>query len=221
VFIRWEFPLEFTRRTWRLPLRLMITWAPNGLLMLRLLYSTLELARLKCQAASWSQWKTTPLTEFTRLWSKPPLFLRALVVLVRIASQVKSLMMFLSNACISLGLSIHNIRASHSYIKGTNGTSNGLVPMLRVFNDTARYVDQGGGYGLVSFYCQTNGCWFLFPLISKRKGAFSVYLEPWHADVFEFLELKKPHGKEETRARDLFYALWYDSTLRLIPNTMP
>ena len=86
-----------------------------------------------------------------------------------------------------IGLSVHNIRATGSYIKGTNGTSNGLVPMLRVFNDTARYVDQGGG---------------------KRKGAFSVYLEPWHADIFDFLELRKNHGKEEMRARDLFLALW-------------
>jgi ribonucleoside-diphosphate reductase alpha chain len=86
-----------------------------------------------------------------------------------------------------IGLSIHNIRATNSYIRGTNGTSNGIVPMLRVFSDTARYVDQGGG---------------------KRKGSFAVYLEPWHSDVFEFLDLKKNHGKEEMRARDLFYALW-------------
>ncbi|MGB1076587.1 MAG: ribonucleoside-diphosphate reductase subunit alpha [Flavobacteriales bacterium] len=86
-----------------------------------------------------------------------------------------------------IGLSIHDIRATGSYIKGTNGTSNGIVPMLRVFNDTARYVDQGGG---------------------KRKGSFAVYVEPWHADIFDFLELKKNHGKEEQRARDLFYALW-------------
>lgn len=86
-----------------------------------------------------------------------------------------------------IGVSIHNIRASGSYIKGTNGTSNGLVPMLKVFNDTARYVDQGGG---------------------KRKGSFAIYLEPWHADVELFLDLKKNHGKEEMRARDLFYALW-------------
>jgi ribonucleoside-diphosphate reductase alpha subunit len=93
----------------------------------------------------------------------------------------------ISKSAGGIGISVHNIRASHSYIKGTNGTSNGLVPMLRVFNDTARYVDQGGG---------------------KRKGAFAVYLEPWHADVFEFLDLKKPHGKEEFRARDLFFALW-------------
>ena len=84
-------------------------------------------------------------------------------------------------------MSIHNIRAKGSYIKGTGGTSNGIVPMLKVFNDTARYVDQGGG---------------------KRKGAFAIYLEPWHADVFDFLELKKNHGKEELRARDLFYAMW-------------
>jgi ribonucleoside-diphosphate reductase alpha subunit len=95
-------------------------------------------------------------------------------------------------ACVSksaggIGLSIHNIRAVGSYIRGTNGTSNGVVPMLRVFNDTARYVDQGGG---------------------KRKGAFAIYLEPWHADIFDFLDLRKNHGKEEARARDLFYGLW-------------
>jgi ribonucleoside-diphosphate reductase alpha chain len=93
----------------------------------------------------------------------------------------------ISQSAGGIGLSIHNIRATGSYIRGTNGTSNGIVPMLRVFNDTARYVDQGGG---------------------KRKGSFAVYLEPWHADIFEFLELKKNHGKEEIRARDLFYALW-------------
>lgn len=93
----------------------------------------------------------------------------------------------ISQSAGGIGLAIHNIRATGSYIKGTNGTSNGIIPMLRVFNDTARYVDQGGG---------------------KRKGAFAVYLEPWHADIFEFLELKKNHGKEELRARDLFYALW-------------
>jgi len=93
----------------------------------------------------------------------------------------------ISKSAGGIGLSIHNVRANGSYIKGTNGTSNGIIPMLRVFNDTARYVDQGGG---------------------KRKGAFAVYLEPWHADVFEFLDLKKNHGKEEQRARDLFYALW-------------
>jgi len=86
-----------------------------------------------------------------------------------------------------IGLAIHDIRATGSYIRGTNGTSNGIVPMLRVFNDTARYVDQGGG---------------------KRKGSFAIYIEPWHADIFDFLELKKNHGKEEQRARDLFYALW-------------
>ncbi len=93
----------------------------------------------------------------------------------------------ISQSAGGIGLSIHNIRATGSYIKGTNGTSNGIIPMLRVFNDTARYVDQGGG---------------------KRKGSFAIYLEPWHADVFEFLELKKNHGKEEMRARDLFYGLW-------------
>lgn len=93
----------------------------------------------------------------------------------------------ISQSAGGIGLSIHNIRATGSYIKGTNGTSNGIVPMLRVFNDTARYVDQGGG---------------------KRKGAFAIYLEPWHADIFEFLQLKKNHGKEEMRARDLFYAMW-------------
>lgn len=93
----------------------------------------------------------------------------------------------ISQSAGGIGLSIHNIRAKGSFIKGTNGTSNGIVPMLRVFNDTARYVDQGGG---------------------KRKGAFAIYLEPWHADIEDFIELKKNHGKEELRARDLFYALW-------------
>ncbi|WP_276503106.1 ribonucleoside-diphosphate reductase subunit alpha [Terrimonas pollutisoli] len=93
----------------------------------------------------------------------------------------------ISQSAGGLGINIHNIRSTGSYIKGTNGTSNGIIPMLRVFNDTARYVDQGGG---------------------KRKGAFAVYLEPWHADVFEFLDLRKNHGKEEMRARDLFLALW-------------
>ena len=93
----------------------------------------------------------------------------------------------ISQSAGGIGLSIHNVRATGSYIKGTNGTSNGIIPMLKVFNDTARYVDQGGG---------------------KRKGAFAVYLEPWHADVFEWIDLKKNHGKEEMRARDLFYALW-------------
>jgi len=93
----------------------------------------------------------------------------------------------ISQSAGGIGLSIHNIRATGSYIRGTNGTSNGIVPMLRVFNDTARYVDQGGG---------------------KRKGSFAIYLEPWHADVFSFLELRKNHGKEELRARDLFFALW-------------
>ncbi len=93
----------------------------------------------------------------------------------------------ISQSAGGIGLSIHNVRATGSYIKGTNGTSNGIVPMLRVFNDTARYVDQGGG---------------------KRKGSFAIYLEPWHADIFEFLDLRKNHGKEELRARDLFFALW-------------
>jgi len=93
----------------------------------------------------------------------------------------------ISQSAGGIGLAIHDIRATGSYIGGTNGTSNGIVPMLRVFNDTARYVDQGGG---------------------KRKGAFAVYLEPWHADIFAFLDLRKNHGKEEMRARDLFYALW-------------
>ena len=93
----------------------------------------------------------------------------------------------ISQSAGGIGLSIHNVRAMGSYIGGTNGTSNGIVPMLRVFNDTARYVDQGGG---------------------KRKGSFAIYLEPWHADIFDFLDLKKNHGKEEMRARDLFYAMW-------------
>ncbi|KAL3621837.1 ribonucleotide-diphosphate reductase subunit rnr1 [Castilleja foliolosa] len=96
----------------------------------------------------------------------------------------------ISKSAGGIGVSVHNIRATGSYIRGTNGTSNGIVPMLRVFNDTARYVDQGGG---------------------KRKdvhSAFAVYLEPWHADIFEFLDLRKNHGKEEHHARDLFYALW-------------
>jgi len=86
-----------------------------------------------------------------------------------------------------IGLHIHNVRASGSHIRGTNGTSNGIVPMLRVFNNTARYVDQGGG---------------------KRNGSFAIYLEPWHKDIREFLEMKKNHGDEEQRGRDLFYALW-------------
>jgi ribonucleoside-diphosphate reductase alpha chain len=93
----------------------------------------------------------------------------------------------ISQSAGGIGLSIHNVRAKGSYIKGTGGTSNGIVPMLRNFDMTARYVDQGGG---------------------KRKGSFAVYLEPWHADVFDFLDLKKNHGKEELRARDLFYAMW-------------
>merc|ERR1719150_575390 len=93
----------------------------------------------------------------------------------------------ISKSAGGIGLNIHCIRSTGSYIAGTNGTSNGLVPMLRVFNNTARYVDQGG---------------------NKRPGAFAIYLEPWHADIFEFLDLRKNHGKEEIRARDLFYALW-------------
>ena len=93
----------------------------------------------------------------------------------------------ISQSAGGIGLSIHNIRATGSYIAGTNGTSNGIVPMLQVFNDTARYVDQGGG---------------------KRKGSFAIYMETWHADIFDFLDLKKNHGKEEMRARDLFYAMW-------------
>ena len=93
----------------------------------------------------------------------------------------------ISQSAGGIGLSIHNVRATGSYIRGTNGTSNGIIPMLRVFNDTARYVDQGGG---------------------KRKGSFAIYLEPWHADIYEFLDLRKNHGKEEARARDLFTAMW-------------
>ena len=93
----------------------------------------------------------------------------------------------ISQSAGGIGLSAHHIRAKGSYIKGTGGTSNGIVPMLRNFDMTARYVDQGGG---------------------KRKGSFAIYLEPWHADIFAFLDLKKNHGKEELRARDLFYALW-------------
>ena len=94
----------------------------------------------------------------------------------------------ISQSAGGIGLNIHNVRAAGSYIKGTGGISNGIIPMLRVYNDTARYVDQGGG---------------------KRKGAIAVYLEPWHADIFsDFLDLRKNHGKEEMRARDLFPALW-------------
>lgn len=86
-----------------------------------------------------------------------------------------------------IGLNVHCIRSKGTFIAGTNGESNGLVPMLRVFNNTARYVDQGG---------------------NKRPGAFAIYLEPWHPDIFQFIELRKNTGAEETRARDLFYALW-------------
>jgi len=93
----------------------------------------------------------------------------------------------ISKSAGGIGVAISHIRASGSYIRGTNGHSNGLVPMLRNFNETARYVDQGGG---------------------KRKGSFAMYLEPWHADVYDFIELRKNHGKEEQRARDLFLGLW-------------
>ena len=93
----------------------------------------------------------------------------------------------ISQSAGGIGINIHNVRATGSYIKGTNGTSNGILPMLKVFNETARYVDQGGG---------------------KRKGSIAVYLEPWHADIYEFLDIRKNHGKEEMRARDLFTALW-------------
>lgn len=93
----------------------------------------------------------------------------------------------ISKSAGGIGLHVHCIRAKGTYIAGTNGVSNGLVPMLRVYNNTARYVDQGG---------------------NKRPGAFAIYLEPWHADIFEFLDLKKNTGKEEVRARELFYALW-------------
>ncbi|MDQ8013505.1 MAG: ribonucleoside-diphosphate reductase subunit alpha [Flavobacterium nitrogenifigens] len=117
----------------------------------------------------------------------------------------------ISQSAGGIGLSIHNVRATGSYIRGTNGTSNGIVPMLRVFNDTARYVDQGGG---------------------KRKGSFAIYIETWHADIFDFLDLKKNTGKEEMRARDLFFAMWTsdlfmkrvqeDSTWTLMcPNECP
>jgi ribonucleoside-diphosphate reductase alpha chain len=104
----------------------------------------------------------------------------------------------ISKSAGGIGVSISNIRARDSYIRGTNGASNGIVPMLRVYNDTARYVDQGGG---------------------KRKGSFAMYLEPWHADIFDFLDLKKNTGKEENRARDLFYGLWIpDLFMRRVIN---
>ncbi|MEO1301435.1 MAG: ribonucleoside-diphosphate reductase subunit alpha, partial [Bacteroidota bacterium] len=107
----------------------------------------------------------------------------------------------ISQSAGGIGLSIHNIRATGSYIKGTNGVSNGIIPMLRNFDMTARYVDQGGG---------------------KRKGSFAIYLEPWHADIFGFLDLKKNHGKEELRARDLFYALWVpDLFMQRVENDEP
>ncbi|CAI5491044.1 unnamed protein product [Closterium sp. Naga37s-1] len=107
----------------------------------------------------------------------------------------------ISKSAGGIGLSAHCIRAKGSYIRGTNGMSNGIVPMLRVFNDTARYVDQGGG---------------------KRKGAFAIYIEPWHSDVFDFLDLRKNHGKEENRARDLFYGLWIpDLFMQRVQSNMP
>lgn len=104
----------------------------------------------------------------------------------------------ISKSAGGIGVHIHCIRATNSYIAGTNGVSNGLVPMLRVYNNTARYVDQGG---------------------NKRPGAFAIYLEPWHSDIFDFLELRKNSGKEESRARDLFYALWIpDEFMRRVEN---
>lgn len=117
----------------------------------------------------------------------------------------------ISQSAGGIGLAIHNIRATGSYISGTNGTSNGIVPMLRVYDMTARYVDQGGG---------------------KRKGSFAIYIEPWHADIFDFLDLRKNHGKEEMRTRDLFLGMWIpdlfmkrveeDSTWTLMcPNECP
>ena len=106
----------------------------------------------------------------------------------------------ISQSAGGIGLSIHTIRSTGSYIAGTNGTSNGIVPMLQVFNDTARYVDQGGG---------------------KRKGSFAIYVEPWHSDIFDFLDLKKNHGKEEMRARDLFYAMWILSLIHISEPTRP
>lgn len=93
----------------------------------------------------------------------------------------------ISKSAGGIGLHIHNIRGTGAYIAGTNGTSNGIIPMVRVFNNTARYVDQGG---------------------NKRPGAFALYLEPWHSDIFDFIDIRKNHGKEEIRARDLFPALW-------------
>jgi ribonucleoside-diphosphate reductase subunit M1 len=132
-----------------------------------------------------------------------------------------------------IGLACHNIRASNSYIRGTNGSSNGIVPMLRVFNNTARYVDQGGGkrkgklspghtalhflkmalnkiryrrYRRDSLYHCNHRCPHHYRL--NYSGSIAVYLEPWHADIIEFLDLKKNHGNEMERARDLFYAMW-------------
>ena len=113
-------------------------------------------------------------------------FWPCLTIQLRIYETLKTCAL-ISKCAGGIGLNVHNIRAAGTYIAGTNGQSNGLVPMLRVYNNTARYVDQGG---------------------NKRPGAFAVYLEPWHADIFDFLDLKKNTGKEENRARDLFYALW-------------
>ena len=106
----------------------------------------------------------------------------------------------LSKYAGGIGLNVHCIRASGTYISGTNGHSNGLVPMLRVFNNTARYVDQGG---------------------NKRPGAFAIYIEPWHSDIFDFLDLRKNHGKDESRARDLFYALWIPDLFMKRSNCSP
>jgi ribonucleoside-diphosphate reductase alpha chain len=107
----------------------------------------------------------------------------------------------ISKGAGGIGLAIHNVRANGSFIRGTNGISNGIVPMIRNFNTTARYVDQGGG---------------------KRKGGFALYLEPWHADIFEFLDLRKNHGAEELRARDLFYGLWIpDLFMRRVESDGP
>lgn len=121
----------------------------------------------------------------------------------------------ISKSAGGIGINVHCIRAKGTYIAGTNGVSNGLVPMLRVFNNTARYVDQVCSTTstlliLVLYTCLGMRLRILFFIQggNKRPGAFAIYLEPWHADVFEFLDLKKNHGKDEQRARDLFYAMW-------------
>lgn len=104
----------------------------------------------------------------------------------------------ISKSAGGIGVSVHNIRATGSYIRGTNGTSNGIVPMLRVFNDTARYVDQGGGKrkGRLILSLQSHGFMStILMLLLFYVGAFAVYLEPWHADILEFLDLRKNHGK--------------------------